>query len=310
MVISDRYSKLTRTVPLKNVSAETVAQAFVSHWVFVYGAPVKLLYDNGSQFTSRVFLAVCKFLRVESVFITAYHPQANGQVERFNCTLVSSLRHYLADNQRDWDQFTDALTYGYNCTVNRMIGMKPFDLILSRTPSPLSIQQTPALEPDVSRAQYMLRFLTWLRGLMSTARDKLLTGPDRYKRDFDERLRMPTPQYPVGDQVLIERETSLRVYAEGSIDEKTNKDRVNNKLAPRTEGSFPVVALDEHTVTIIRTTGLKDRVSGDRIVKAPPLWTELAEPTPPEVTVPVDVDAELTPPTATEDDTSTPSPPG
>ena len=60
-------------------------------------------------------------------------------MERFNRTLVSSLRHYLADNQRDWDQFTDALTYGYNCTVNRMIGMKPFDLVLSRTPSPLPL---------------------------------------------------------------------------------------------------------------------------------------------------------------------------
>ena len=78
------------------------------------------------------FLAVCKLLRVESVFTTAYHPQANGPVERFNRTLVSSLQQYLADNQRDWDQFTDALTYGYKCTVNRMIGMKPFDLVLCR----------------------------------------------------------------------------------------------------------------------------------------------------------------------------------
>ena len=219
-------------------------------------------------------------------------------MERFNRTLDSSLRHYLADNQRHWDQFTDALTYGYNCTVNRMIGMKPFDLVLPRTPSPLSIQQTPTLEPDVSRTQYKLRFLTWLRGLMSTARETLLTGQDRYKRDFDKRLRMPTPQYSVGGQVLIERETSLRV------DEKTDKDRVNNKLAPRMEGLFPVVALEEHTVTILRTTGLKDRVSRDRIVKAPPLRTELTEPAPSEVTVPTDVDAELTPPTAKEDDTS------
>ena len=76
------------------------------------------------------------------------------------------------------------------------------------------------------QTQYKFRFLTWLRRLMSTARDTLLTGQDRYKCDFDKRLRMPTPQYSVGDQVLIERVTSLRV------DEKTDKDRVNNKLAP------------------------------------------------------------------------------
>ena len=129
--ICSRYSKLTRTVPLKIFSAETATQAFVSHWVFAYEAPVKLLSDIESQFTSRVFLAMCKILRVWSVFNTAYHPQTNGQVERFIRTPVSSLRDYLADSQSDWDQFTDALTHAYNCTMNRMIGMKPFDLLLS-----------------------------------------------------------------------------------------------------------------------------------------------------------------------------------
>ena len=53
---------------------------------------------------------MCKILSIESVFTTAYNPQTNGQVETFNSTLVSTLRHYLADNQRVWDQYTDALT--------------------------------------------------------------------------------------------------------------------------------------------------------------------------------------------------------
>ena len=36
LVISDRYSKLIRTVPLKKITAAHIAQAFVPHWVFVY----------------------------------------------------------------------------------------------------------------------------------------------------------------------------------------------------------------------------------------------------------------------------------
>ena len=274
LVMTDRYSKLTRTVPLRKITAETVAQAFITHWVFVYGAPVKLLSDNGSQFTSRFFLAVCKILSIESVFTTAYHPQTNGQVERFNRTLVSTLRHYLADNQRDWDQYTDALTYGYNCTVNRMIGMRPFELVLSRTPSPLSLQQTPLLAPSASRAHFKFRFLAWLRGLMATADKNLIAGQDRYKNDFDKRIRLPTPEYQVGDQVLVNREAALR------SEERTDKDRVNNKLAPRTEGPFPVVKVDDHTVTILRGTGLKDRISRDRVVKSPPLRNAVEGATP------------------------------
>ncbi|CDF40057.1 unnamed protein product [Chondrus crispus] len=272
LVMTDRYSKLTRTVPLKRITAETVAQAFISHWVFVYGAPVKLLSDNGGQFTSRFFLAVCKILSIESGFTTAYHPQTNGQVERFNRTLVSTLRHYLADNQRDWDQYTDALTYGYYCTANRMIGMRPFDLVLSGTPSPLSLQQTPLLDPSASRVQVKMRYLAWLRSLISTASRNLLAGQERYKNDFDNRIRHLTPDYRVGDQVLVNCEAALRSK------KKTDKDRVNNKPAQRTEGPFPVVQVDDHTVTILRGTGPKDWLSRDRVVTSPPLRSNVTDP--------------------------------
>lgn len=42
LVISDTYSKLVCTVPLKRINAAQVAHAFIYHWAFVYGPPVKL----------------------------------------------------------------------------------------------------------------------------------------------------------------------------------------------------------------------------------------------------------------------------
>ena len=147
--------------------------------------------------------------------------------------------------------------------MNKMIGMRPFDLVLSRTPSLLSIQQTPLLDPSTSRAQFKIGYIAWLRGLMSTARGNLLAGQERYKRD--NQTRYPTPGYQVGDQVLVNREAVL--WSE----EKTAKDQVNKKLAPRTEGPFPAVQVDDQTVTIIRGTGLNDRLSHDRVIKSPPL---------------------------------------
>lgn len=50
LVITDRYTKLTSVVPMKSISAFEVARAFVSHWVACYGAPSRLITDNGSQF--------------------------------------------------------------------------------------------------------------------------------------------------------------------------------------------------------------------------------------------------------------------
>ena len=112
LVISDRFSKLTRTIPMRTTTALAVAKAFCTHWVFSYGPPRYLLSDNGTQFTAKFFLEVCRELGIAKVFTPAYHPQTNGQVERFNRTILNALRVYVANSQADWDEFTSAITYG------------------------------------------------------------------------------------------------------------------------------------------------------------------------------------------------------
>jgi transposase InsO family protein len=62
LVIADRFSKVTRVAPLSDITAETVATAFFNKWITVYGVPLLLLSDNGSQFASRFFQAVCSSL--------------------------------------------------------------------------------------------------------------------------------------------------------------------------------------------------------------------------------------------------------
>ena len=126
---------------------------------------------------SRFFLAVCRLLRVRNVFTTTHHPQTNGQAERFNRTITSALRHYLAHNQKNWNLFTDALTFGYNCTVNRIMGLKPFELVLTRALISLSLQNRPTLDSHIGPlAKYKTQYLRWLKGLMSTAANALREG--------------------------------------------------------------------------------------------------------------------------------------
>ena len=148
-VIVDRFSKLVRTVPMKRITAIEVAKAFVHHWVFVYGQKRTLLSDNGPQFAARLFIDICRILGVKNVFTTTYHPQCNEQVERFNRTIINALRHYVADQPKDWDLFTDALTFAYNTQVHSSTGVSPFELVLSRRPPTLSLQA----EPDIDAAR-------------------------------------------------------------------------------------------------------------------------------------------------------------
>lgn len=48
VVITDRSSKLSQTVPLKRTTTEDIAIAFVHYWVFFYQPLNKKLSDNGN----------------------------------------------------------------------------------------------------------------------------------------------------------------------------------------------------------------------------------------------------------------------
>jgi len=90
LFITDRFSKLTRTLPLKGASAAEVARAFVIDWALVYGPPRHLLADNGKCFTAKFFQDVCRVMNIQNQFTTTYHPQTNGQTEQFNKNPQSS----------------------------------------------------------------------------------------------------------------------------------------------------------------------------------------------------------------------------
>lgn len=111
LVITDRFSKLTQVVPLRRIKAYDVALAFVEEWVFKCGPPKTLLSDNGSHFVSLFFQQVCQVMSVNNRFRTTYHPQTNGQAERFNRSLTAMLRCYIEHHPADWCQYFRPLCY-------------------------------------------------------------------------------------------------------------------------------------------------------------------------------------------------------
>lgn len=92
MTMVDRATRWPEVVPLKDTSAETVVDTFVSAWVSRFGVPQVVISDRGSQFTSGVWDCMCQKLGVEHHRTTAYHPQSNGLVERFHRQLKDALR--------------------------------------------------------------------------------------------------------------------------------------------------------------------------------------------------------------------------
>jgi transposase InsO family protein len=161
-----------------------VARAFCDQWAYVFEPPVSILTDNGTQFTAKVFQAVCAELGIHKVFTTAYHPQTNCQVERYNRTILASLRGYVAARQDDWDDYTSAVTFAYNCRVHDSLGMPPFELALTRPLRSLSLKAQPRTEertPNTLKKEFLERLKTLrLRVGMNLHQEQA-----RYKKNFD-----------------------------------------------------------------------------------------------------------------------------
>ena len=262
LVITDRYTKLTRTVPLKNPSAKTTARAFCDFWAFVYGPPVTLLSDNGGHFVAKFFQDVCLTMGVKNLYTTAYHPRTNGQTERFNRTILSALRHYVNDDHRDWDDYTDILSYSYNTQTHRATGHTPFELVLSRPPRPVTISHLPTLQGQ-SAKQVKLQFLAVLRNLFSEADDTLNKHQTSYKEHFDRNVR-ERPMPHIGSYVYV------RLHVVDKRSQETPAHVKSNKLRYRVHGPYEVINTSNelHTVTILKD-GLEDTVSLDHVVPSP-----------------------------------------
>jgi transposase InsO family protein len=72
---------------------------FIAHW----GCPLSIHTDQGSAFESKLFKDLCQMLDIRKTRTSSRNPRRNGQVERFNRTLLKMVRAYLAGEQEDWD---------------------------------------------------------------------------------------------------------------------------------------------------------------------------------------------------------------
>lgn len=95
----DRYTRWTELYPIRDISAETVANAFIFIWVSRFGVPNKITTDQGRQFESGLFKDLSKLMGSQLCRTTPYHPAANGLVERQHRRYKAALKCKLEDSQ-------------------------------------------------------------------------------------------------------------------------------------------------------------------------------------------------------------------
>ena len=72
---------------------------------------------------------MCVLLGIEHSQTSAYHPQGNGQVERFNRTIEAMLSKVVQSNQRDWDNHLPKVLLAYRTAIYESTRFTPYHLM-------------------------------------------------------------------------------------------------------------------------------------------------------------------------------------
>lgn len=109
LTMIDRFSRWPEAIPLKNMSADTVATAFWTNWIARFGCPKTITTDQGSQFESTLFKALTNLVGTKRSRTTAYHPQANGMIERWHRSFKAAL---MCHQNEPWPELLPTVLLG------------------------------------------------------------------------------------------------------------------------------------------------------------------------------------------------------
>ena len=187
LIVADYFSKWIEAFPMPNQEAHTVAELLVKEVVCRFGVPLLIHSDQGRNFESAVFTEMCQLLGIQKTRTTAYHPQSDGMVERFNRTLEDQLAKFVDYHQRDWDEHIPYLMLAYRSAVHESTGCTPAKVVFGRDlrlPIDLLIGR-PVEEVLGPAVHYTEELCAKLERVHHFARDHLKMTSDKMKQRYD-----------------------------------------------------------------------------------------------------------------------------
>ena len=201
MVVSCYFTKWIDAIPLKSQDAKYVASKLVNRFISIFGVPLQLHTDLGSNFESKVFQEVCKLMGIDKTRTTVRRPQSDGMVERANRSIQNMISSYISDSQNDWDEHIPLLMMAYRSSVHESTGVSPAMMMFGRELT-LPVDMTlgrPIRDDRLCATEHAYQLEQRLLEIHDFARKHLNISSESMKRRYDVKLhKIP---YKVGDAV-------------------------------------------------------------------------------------------------------------
>lgn len=219
LAVIDAYTKFLLLCATKNTSVGPV-NAFLKTIFSTYGVPTRVVSDKGSAFTSKAFAKFCEDYNIKHVQNAVATPRANGQIERYNATILDSLRTSIK-NDTQWVKNLTKIQFSINNTINATTEKTASEMLMGYRPrSDAEAVLNNAVLPNrpvVNKLEEMRQEVANL-----VKRKQL-----KQKMHFDKK-RKKCDTYELNDIVLVDKPS----HGEGS-----------KKLAPLYKGPFQITKI-------------------------------------------------------------------
>ena len=205
LVITDHFTRYVLAYPSKTQTAQATARILWDNFICYYGFPEKFISDQGRNFESDLIKELCKIAGVKKVHTTPYHPQGNGQCERFNSTLCNMLGTLSEEEKSDWKSHLGCMTHAYNCTKHASTTYSPYYLMFGRHPRlPIDVEfglNKPNFSENSSKSRYTQKLRRRLNYAFQKASKYSDQQASKYKHSYDKNVK--GPQLHENDLVLV-----------------------------------------------------------------------------------------------------------
>ena len=218
----DVFTRFVWLRPLKDKRAVTIAATLWS--IFSdFSFPRIIQSDNGTEFVNSVIKELCTLCCIDHRLITAYHPRADGIIERVMRELVAVICKMLDGAKTDWFYVVPQTQLFMNIKTSSFHGSTPFSVLFCRPfVGFLDHSKTPIV--DLSPEEIRARYEYAQSKIFPAVGNESSAVASKRRQKLDSMIKTITDPYPDGSLVMVRDPTR------------------KSKLDPKYFGPFTVLA--------------------------------------------------------------------
>ncbi|KAK3022848.1 hypothetical protein RJ639_046993 [Escallonia herrerae] len=190
-----------------------------------WGMPQDIVSDRDSRFTGNFWTELFKLFGSQLSMSSSYHPESDGQTERFNSMLEEYLCHFVSATQKNWVKLLDVAQLCFNSRKSSSTGKSAFEIVNGQQPLlPHTVNV-----PNAGKSPRAISFSEEWRQNIDLAHSYLEKAARRMKKHADKNRR--SQEFNVGDKVMVKLLPQDRKFLRGR----------DSRLLQKYEGPLTIV---------------------------------------------------------------------